>query len=1653
MPPSNEKISSIFRYLKDYNNKRNPIKRSVRDYDWYLKIDDLPEHPSCKVGVFRESGSEITGDDFILKVRRPVLTKPPKPPETIIEWLKRGWETPDGKAEINQSRNVIDADGRTIIENFHDEASRLDAFASWEKQWREWAQNERPALAAARTFEKLFVLHSTIEREAEKVEVVIGEGVISLSTPNGIFHHPVLLQRLQLEFDPETPEFTIRETDHPLELYSALFLELPDIPGNFISQYRSRLEQLPIHPCGGATTTGFLKALVQSLASDAEFVETGEPRTGPDHIKLGRAPYIFVRNRALGFASAIDSILESIPEQESFPAALLNIVGDESIPPDADESSSEADLSGGGNEDTEILFCKPANPEQLKIARRIEKYGCVLVHGPPGTGKTHTIANLVGHLLAQGKRILITSHTTKALRVLREKVEEGLRPLCVSVLARDTDSRKQLESSIMAIDEKLTSIDPRDLDRKAGRLREQRNIILDDLKRARNDLMLARNDEYRDVVIAGQAFSPSGAARQVSKGKGENDWLPGPLAEGAPLPLGLEEINELYKSNEIVEEYGDGDFQDPTFHDERIRKLLAPDDFERLVDEYRRLSSGNLQNGESYWVDCSQKIVSCSCGASNRLRKNWLGFALRCTSCDNELTVDSGQGYDYKPLSGDSLGGLLRRVGKCIDPICAEDAPEWSLVIVQDGMGETETKNTWTTLLGQIEEARKLAAESKELFIKYDPKMEIRGDASEALETLSEIEQRYKKGKSIGKLNPLRKKWRQLVGGCEVNGAPPNKLEHFKALLAYAKLMESRQSLRARWSRMVSSIKGPEIEANRKDVENFCFYYAPSISKWLNWHQTEWAPLENELLSAGFKLEELVEAEPPFMSDYGTIARLLNALKKLPEIVESRQKRLKLETIAIQFRKLDKVASQLSQKGSSDVWRALNKAVSAKDTARYRRAMERVNIIRSVAIRYQRRLELLGRLEQTAPSWAALIRVREKPHDKSVVPGDPGKAWIWRQQEEELQRRASKSIPEIQNKIESFSNDLQRVTGDLIYNMAWGNQLKKLSRQLELSQALKSWLFIVRQIGAGTGKKVPVLSRQAKKLMVKSQDAVPVWVMPLSRVVENFDPSKTHFDVVIIDEASQCDPLGLVSFYMADKVVVVGDHEQVSPSVVGVTDSVALGLINLHLSNFANNLLYLPTGSLYELARASFGSTIQLTEHFRCVPDIIQFSNNLSYNGTIKPLRDVSTSSLLPHTVAYRVEGAVSENKVNKTEALTTASLMAAAMEQPEYEGKDFGAISLIGEEQAFRIEKILREHLPPSEIESRRLMCGSPPQFQGDERNVIFLSMVDTPSGEGPLSLRQAGANDMYKKRYNVAASRAKDQMWLVYSLNQAIDLQQGDIRRRLIEHMMNPNAITNIIEQSASETESEFERQVFERIVSKGYKVILQKRVGKYRIDLVVVSNGKQLAVECDGDRYHNLDNLPEDMARQAILERLGWTFVRIRGSEFFRNPDLAMRPVFDKINKMGLQPEATESLDDVPQTELKERIITRAAEIRREWKEGGYTFKEPGLARSGDISVEDLEYPPEDAKSAPDLEKELKDHKIDICMHHNTGKWYLCVDGTDDGARLTVVTPEGRLLNMDSDLFDDPVEDGINKLLLDQRITPAQLSVYHEYLSRQT
>ncbi len=111
----------------------------------------------------------------------------------------------------------------------------------------------------------------------------------------------------------------------------------------------------------------------------------------------------------------------------------------------------------------------------------------------------------------------------------------------------------------------------------------------------------------------------------------------------------------------------------------------------------------------------------------------------------------------------------------------------------------------------------------------------------------------------------------------------------------------------------------------------------------------------------------------------------------------------------------------------------------------------------------------------------------------------------------------------------------------------------------------------------------------------------------------------------------------------------------------------------------------------------------------------------------------------------------------------------------------------------------------------------------------------------------------------------------------------------------------------------------------------------VGAYRIDLVVEGgDGNRLAIECDGDRWH-YDKVAEDLARQALLERLGWRFVRIGGSAFYRDKNQAMKPVFDKLKALGIGPVASQ-VERTPAPAknniLLDAIKRQAEQLRQAW-----------------------------------------------------------------------------------------------------------------------
>jgi very-short-patch-repair endonuclease len=162
-----------------------------------------------------------------------------------------------------------------------------------------------------------------------------------------------------------------------------------------------------------------------------------------------------------------------------------------------------------------------------------------------------------------------------------------------------------------------------------------------------------------------------------------------------------------------------------------------------------------------------------------------------------------------------------------------------------------------------------------------------------------------------------------------------------------------------------------------------------------------------------------------------------------------------------------------------------------------------------------------------------------------------------------------------------------------------------------------------------------------------------------------------------------------------------------------------------------------------------------------------------------------------------------------------------------------------------------------------------------------------------------------MFYQRFNVAASRAQDRMYLVRSVS-ASDLSDKDLRMTLLSHFEKPLVMNS--EETArliDLCESGFERQVYTELsIARKYRVIPQVKTGAYRIDMVVEgANDTRLAIECDGDEFHGPDRWLHDMNRQRILERAGWVFWRCFASTWTLRKDEVMSELLQRLQAMGI------------------------------------------------------------------------------------------------------------------------------------------------------
>ena len=1490
---------NLFTFLRELVSLRTTVTRSCDSYDRALWIDQVPREAECDCVAFRPA-KEDDPDESWLQVRKPTFSDPPVLPPELIDWVNEDQlrnstldaprlldEIDVAHAPAPQGQGQDEAAASQVAAIVHS-ADHPQLRAEWERyvaeKWRPWAEEDRRKRRVLRVYTELFSLYQQQKELGEAYEVVLAVGQLRWAPRPGVEvnRHLVAVQT-SIEFDTQRGVITVGPAAEGAKpRLEEDMLELDERPApDVLSALEQQVAQCDDDIWHNEQMVGALKSFVHSLGNgEGSFSDDLAPLDRPTAVPQVRwAPAVIVRRRTeQGLLHIYGKILEDLKKRPEVPPGLTPLVeigwqerkqSGETAAPDTGGSDSAATPAN-------LLFPLPFNDEQREIVERFQLQSGVVVQGPPGTGKSHTIANLVCHLLATGNRVLVTSHAPRALRILKDKIPQAITNMCVVLLGNDRTAMTELEASVQVITQQLNHWNPRERAAAIKELEEQLTTLQNRAAEVDKNLRAARQSDTQKhpPLPGGYAGSLQNIAQALRTQQNQHGWIAqfaqGMEADKLPDDPGV--------SNQEAVELVQG-----------LRSL----DAERRKDLRRELPPAT----EAISPDDLEKMI-----AEEKQAAAVAEAARAAVSPDAPALLPPDLEADESTLR--ELSELLERIVQQNSEMEAHRL-NWVPRLARDiRSGEYEP---WRLLLEQTQ--AKLAA------IRRHPEqvfeLEVIGTGDIDIATVrDDVELLYNHVKGGGKLKKLfrwvspAKERMYIFQDVRIGGKRIKGMDTFKQLRAWTDVQSHLQALAKLWS----DISEPPIGAVMR-----------RLPIWLERCGIIGQAQQMQALMERAKevVRRLNLPRPPAWHNAEQLSLMQRQLKVLLVHKEYAAKRGAVESLA------ELAASRASSSTAHPITRAIADALRRRDTQAYRAAHAQIKELWAEREKVARSEELLKKLTERLPKCARAIS-----DDPSDLAWDErlariNESWLWLKADRWLKQQLDpKHFEYLQSERKGLQEHLQAAMVKLAAEKAWYHCMTRMTPAEETY--LKAWMQAIRNIGAGTGKRANRFRKVARQTLDRCRSAIPAWIMPIHRVAETVSPGEDLFDVVIVDEASQSGAEALFLHYIAKKIIIVGDDKQIAPYNVGINrDDVEL-LRTRHIPDLPLSDYFDLDHSFFDQAFLRFGNRIRLCEHFRCMPEIIQFSNNLCYsNEPLLPLRQFGDGRLEPVVVARHVPSAhmegTSPNVVNRMEAEAIAKQISKLVADPAYKDKTMGVISLLGEKQARLIEDKLLATVGPEEMERRRLVCGDAYSFQGDERHVMFLSLVAAADEGRRLATLTQAADE---RRFNVAASRARDQMWLFHSLTPD-DISAKCLRRQLLEYCLKPEVPQESgdelplseLETAAANAdrtrvpppppfESWLELDIYLQVRRRGYRVLPQYSFAGYKIDLVINGSQGRLAVECDGEEWPGQDRYETDMARQRQLERCGWRFWRIRGGAFYRNPDAALQSLWELLEKHGIR-----------------------------------------------------------------------------------------------------------------------------------------------------
>lgn len=1445
----------------------------------------FPKDLSNLPGVWFDVQEE--GDHVWLKVDRLEEFAPPTPDSEKYGKTIRVDTDPNGNPPqlieaglgtlIRAAQREIPAEEHVAL----DQSMRAEADAAliaYVSKWQEWVAREKPRRKTIALYGDLFALRHQLhaEQTASPVEFVWGLGMASwkLSSEGKPFdfQYPLLTQPLEISLDTESMSLEVRpratEAGCEMDGFVKCGIQGASACEKAMLEHLTRHKDKPVTPFSPSSYADVLKLAARSLDSRGSYEEVlaqgkDAPAAG-EHLVVTDSWVVFTRPKSNNYLVAdLKNIRNKLEAGCDIPDGPLALVTPPSDTPLEYHAVNFRGLSGRGagdgtggsaGEAKELYFPLPYNQEQVTIVQRLERAAGVTVQGPPGTGKTHTIANIICHYLATGKRVLVTSKGEPALEVLQGKIPKEVQPLTVALLAGDRDGIRQFQASIEAIQHQVSQLNPeatRDEIERIHRAIDRTHHELVNIDRRVDEIAM---QQLAEIPIEGASYRAEELAKLVVEGAPQYAWFDDELsldAQHVP-PLSTEE------------------------------SVLLREDRRRLGDDLVYLASELPSPDE---LPLPAEIAQ-----------------LHTHLCKLKSLDEATQTGEIPPLRAitpdvlQSARDLLARLGDAQSELRAlsQVEGEWPETLRRK-CAQPSYATEIDALVALFEDATRLV-EARSAFLKRP--VDFPQEALGHPKTVEAVGRAATTGKPFGFIAFGTGDAKEHIAKVKVNGLSPASNDDWQHVQSYLALHEQVLSFASRWNPVAEVLELPSLlggvaQLRMMELVTVAAKKAHSMATRFDalLHRAGEAVFARAPANLACGSHEDYEVVRGHIMQHLTRAELAEAAIALSQL----QERL--------AGKSGRVTQMLQD--FVDVSLGNSEKESARIAADYTELVVELRRVRGLAPVIGRVKEFAVRLSAAGGEKIAR-RVAEMPvpngAEDPALPVTWREAWNWARMRTHLERiEARKELLELNARRTDLEVALSQMYKDVVGKAAW--LATKRNASPKVLQALAGYATAIRRIGKGTGPNAVRYRRDAQQSMHDAAGAVPCWIMSHAKISESMPADIGAFDLVIVDEASQSDLWALPAIVRAKKVLVVGDDKQVSPDGSFISSAEIDELRSRFLSDQPYGQDMTPEKSLYDLAARVFAADqVMLREHFRCVPPIIAYSNQF-YKGAIQPLRiPLASQRLDPPLIDIYVPGGMRDRRdCNRLEAEAIAAEISAILEDERYAGRTIGVVSLLGMEQAKFIDALVRERCSATELLHREFDCGDARTFQGSERDIMFLSMVADPERCHPLS------GNAYDQRFNVAASRARDRMYLVRSVT-AEQVSDKDIRMTLLEHFSKPKVAQEVDDREGliKLCESGFEREVFMMLVQRGYRVIPQVKSGAYRLDMVVEgANDARLAVECDGDAFHGPDRWASDMNRQRILERAGWTFWRCFASTWCLRKGEVFEELVERLTAMGIEP----------------------------------------------------------------------------------------------------------------------------------------------------